>query len=295
MDQPNHNLMYRLRFLFGGAYILIAIMAIVGTAAFMSDGRPIVLSTDYTIDTAAIRSAINANTAAAIESFHNGLRTTGHGVSVGIHGVGLGLTYVGYSFARSLIFVVCLPAKAVASVADAPLVSSAIRPGSNGPVPVIQAAGVRPGAPQASLAAVTPAAPAAPVLPSTIWPIHGRITTPFGVPEPPYEPIHTGLDITDGQRPGVTPVKAFRAGRVISVIHGGGLGNHVIVDHGGGLTSVYGHLASTSVSVGQLVDTTTTIGLEGSTGMSTGTHLHFETWQNGVALDPHHFIAGQPY
>jgi len=73
-----------------------------------------------------------------------------------------------------------------------------------------------------------------------------------------------------------------------------GLGNHVVVDHGNGVTSVYGHLASIAVKVGQDVDTTTTIGQEGTTGVSTGTHLHFEIRVNGQATNPYRFISGKP-
>lgn len=126
------------------------------------------------------------------------------------------------------------------------------------------------------------------------WPIHGAITTPFGVPELPYELIHTGLDISDGQAPGATPIRPFKPGVIVSVIRSGGLGNHVIVDHGGGVTSVYGHLYSIAVRVGQQVGENTVLGYEGSTGISTGTHLHFEIRLNGQPVDPHKFIGGQP-
>jgi len=89
-------------------------------------------------------------------------------------------------------------------------------------------------------------------------------------------------------------VKAFRSGKVIGAETTGGLGNHVIVDHGNGVTSVYGHLAKITVSVGQNVDTTTVLGIEGSTGVSTGPHVHFEIRVNGQATNPHQFISGQP-
>lgn len=127
------------------------------------------------------------------------------------------------------------------------------------------------------------------------WPIRGTVTTQFGVPHWPYQSTHSGLDISDGNSPGITPVKAFRSGRVIETISSySGLGNHVIVDHGNGVTSVYAHLASIAVSVGQKVNTKTTLGLEGTTGASTGTHLHFEVRINGQATDPSQFIDGQP-
>lgn len=127
-----------------------------------------------------------------------------------------------------------------------------------------------------------------------IWPIHGRITTLFGVPELPYERIHTGLDISDGKPAGVTPIHPFKPGRIAQVVHGGGLGNHVVIAHGSGMTSVYGHLDSTTVHVGQLVTEQTVIGYEGSTGASTGPHLHFEIRINGRPANPEHYISGLP-
>jgi hypothetical protein len=127
------------------------------------------------------------------------------------------------------------------------------------------------------------------------WPLHGAITTMFGASDLPYERVHTGLDISDGKAPGVTPIHPFKAGLVVEVIRsGGGLGNHVVVDHGAGLTSVYGHLASITVQLGQKVATTSIVGYEGSTGASTGTHLHFEIRINGQPRNPLQFISGRP-
>jgi murein DD-endopeptidase MepM/ murein hydrolase activator NlpD len=68
----------------------------------------------------------------------------------------------------------------------------------------------------------------------------------------------------------------------------------LVIDHGGGLSSVYGHLYSISVKAGQMVDTNTVLGYEGSTGASTGTHLHFEIRVNGQPEDPKKFIPGLP-
>jgi murein DD-endopeptidase MepM/ murein hydrolase activator NlpD len=128
-----------------------------------------------------------------------------------------------------------------------------------------------------------------------IWPLHGTITTLFGVPEPPYQPIHTGIDISDGEPSGVSSIHAFKFGKVIAVIHEHiRLGNEVVIDHGGGMTSVYGHLYSIAVHVGQRVTTTSVIGTEGTTGVSTGPHLHFEIRINGVPKNPLSFIPGRP-
>ncbi len=130
---------------------------------------------------------------------------------------------------------------------------------------------------------------------ATSWPINGRVTTEFGVPHRPYQVTHTGLDISSGNRSGVTSVMPFRLGTVINVVKSRqGLGNYVVVDHGEGLTSVYAHLYSVSVQVGQLVDEASELGKEGSTGVSTGTHLHFEVRLNGQPTDPQAYISGRP-
>jgi murein DD-endopeptidase MepM/ murein hydrolase activator NlpD len=83
---------------------------------------------------------------------------------------------------------------------------------------------------------------------------------------------------------------------VTEVVHEGRLhlGNHVVVDHGNGVTSVYGHLDSTAVAIGQQVDLNTILGYEGTTGVSTGVHLHFEIRVQGQAADPRQFISGSP-
>jgi murein DD-endopeptidase MepM/ murein hydrolase activator NlpD len=127
------------------------------------------------------------------------------------------------------------------------------------------------------------------------WPIHGRVTTEFGAPDYPYQSHHTGIDITSARPAGTTPVAAFRAGTVTAVIHSySSYGNHIIVDHGSGLTSLYGHLYSTSVSVGQQVKAGETIGTEGSTGASTGPHVHFEIRQNDVPQNPRRYLPSSP-
>ncbi|HSX47616.1 MAG TPA: peptidoglycan DD-metalloendopeptidase family protein [Patescibacteria group bacterium] len=127
------------------------------------------------------------------------------------------------------------------------------------------------------------------------WPIHGAITLPFGVSDWPFEAVHTGIDISDGKPRGTTPIKTFKPGVVFQVIHSyGGLGNHIVIDNGGGITSVYGHLNSTSVNDGQRVDENTVLGYEGTTGASTGVHLHFEIRINGIAVNPRNYINGLP-
>lgn len=94
---------------------------------------------------------------------------------------------------------------------------------------------------------------------------------------------HEGIDI--GAAYG-TAVGAAGAGTVTTAGWYGGYGNTVILDHGNGLQTLYGHLSEILVSVGQLVTQLQTIGLVGSTGNSTGPHLHFGVYQDGVAIDP---------
>lgn len=100
---------------------------------------------------------------------------------------------------------------------------------------------------------------------------------------------HNGIDLVT--QPVGGDVVAFTAGKVASVIQGDpGAGNFIVLDHGGGVTSRYLHLASTSVSSGQSVKAGTKIGVEGSTGGSTGPHLHFEILKGGTPTDPAQYL-----
>lgn len=218
----------------------------------------------------------------------------------------------GHRIKYSAVFIAQVPGAIFGSVAKVAKVArvgslgAVIEPASQVSVPVIDSPAVIVMAARAALpvpptvrptatqpTSPTPAVPQPDTIP--VWPIHGAITTLFGVPHWPYQPVHTGIDISDGKRPGITPVKPFKPGRVTDVVASNtGLGNHVVVDHGNGLTSVYGHLASINVAPGQAVDKNTIIGIEGSTGASTGTHLHFEIRVNGQADDPLKFISGKP-
>ena len=144
----------------------------------------------------------------------------------------------------------------------------------------------------ASVQAPSTAAPS--TKPSIAWPMTGDLTTLFGVPHWPYQPLHTGLDISDGKPSGVTPIKPFKPGRVIDTVYSySGLGNTVILDHGNGMTTVYAHLSSISVQIGQAVDHTTVLGLQGSTGASTGPHLHFEIRLHGEPVNPLPYLKGE--
>ncbi|MEK7526085.1 MAG: M23 family metallopeptidase [Patescibacteria group bacterium] len=95
---------------------------------------------------------------------------------------------------------------------------------------------------------------------------------------------HQGVDLDGETGDAVTPIKD---GAVISVIYSRvSYGNHVIIDHGNGATSLYAHLSKVFVKEGDHVTVDQTIGLMGSTGRSTGSHLHLEVRQNGKTIDP---------
>ncbi|MBQ9993663.1 MAG: peptidoglycan DD-metalloendopeptidase family protein [Clostridia bacterium] len=121
------------------------------------------------------------------------------------------------------------------------------------------------------------------------WPSpgYGRVTSKFGW-RSWSQSYHKGIDI--GAPTGANIV-ASNAGTVVtSSYNAGGYGNYVIIDHGGGYMTVYGHLSRRSVSVGQKVGRGQVIGLCGSTGRSTGPHLHFEIRVNGTAQNPLNYL-----
>lgn len=124
------------------------------------------------------------------------------------------------------------------------------------------------------------------------WPMTSfQITQPFGpstvLLEPafgPYKHFHTGVDIA---APLGAPVMGAADGLVVAVGHTNiGYGNYVVIAHGAGIATLYGHLLQTNVSVGDRVVRGQVIGLEGSTGLSTGPHVHFELRVNDQAVDP---------
>jgi murein DD-endopeptidase MepM/ murein hydrolase activator NlpD len=116
------------------------------------------------------------------------------------------------------------------------------------------------------------------------WPVDGQLTSSFGGR---WGKLHAGLDIAV---PEGTPVRAADAGTVAIAGWVGGYGNYVCVDHGGGLSTCYGHNSRLGVSVGQRVGKGQTIAMSGNTGHSTGPHVHFETRVGGVPRDPMEYL-----
>jgi murein DD-endopeptidase MepM/ murein hydrolase activator NlpD len=122
-------------------------------------------------------------------------------------------------------------------------------------------------------------------------PASGPVTSPFGFR---YHPVlgrgrlHAGLDIG---APTGTPIYAAEAGIVVTAGRNGGYGNCVIIDHGGGLSTLYGHASELYVTPGQSVQRSQSIAAVGSTGLSTGPHLHFEVRRNGEPTDPAPYLA----
>jgi murein DD-endopeptidase MepM/ murein hydrolase activator NlpD len=118
------------------------------------------------------------------------------------------------------------------------------------------------------------------------WPVSGPVTSPFGWRIHPilgYRKFHTGIDIGVGY--GV-PIHAAGSGTVIYATWMGGYGNVIIIDHGNGLSTLYAHQSSLAVGTGAHVARGQTVGYVGSTGFSTGPHLHFEVRVNGNPVDP---------
>lgn len=110
-----------------------------------------------------------------------------------------------------------------------------------------------------------------------IWPIDGRLSQYF-------TGYHSGIDIEGSSG---TEIKAVESGTVVLVASSAyGYGSHVIIDHGDGLQTLYAHLSKFSVAEGQTVTQGDIVGLRGSTGRSSGPHLHFEIIKNGIKVNP---------
>ena len=115
------------------------------------------------------------------------------------------------------------------------------------------------------------------------WPINGSVVSRFGENRGNGR-IHLGLDI--GAAHGVNVVAADSGTVITASYNEGGLGYYVVVSHGNGLTTLYGHLSSYAVSVGDNVSKGQLVGYNGSTGNATTPHVHFEVSVNGTRIDP---------
>lgn len=128
----------------------------------------------------------------------------------------------------------------------------------------------------------------------SMWPVEGETTDRFGVRGNPFgggaSEYHSGQDIS---APKGTPVVAPADGTVTHAGWQSGYGNLVTIDHGNGLTTRYGHLSKVEVAVGQEVKRGALLGLVGSTGRSTGPHLHYEVRVNEEAVNPRSYLPAK--
>ena len=121
-----------------------------------------------------------------------------------------------------------------------------------------------------------------------LWPLPGyyRLTSLFGYRIHPITGkahSHTGIDIP---APGGTPIQACKSGQVVTSAYHYSYGNYVVIDHGNGNSTLYAHMSSRAVSEGQMVSQGQTIGYVGTTGSSTGNHLHLEVRDNYTRVNP---------
>jgi murein DD-endopeptidase MepM/ murein hydrolase activator NlpD len=120
---------------------------------------------------------------------------------------------------------------------------------------------------------------------SLIWPVNGKVTSNFG---PRWGRQHNGIDIAANTG---TTVASAGSGTVIAAGFSGGFGYRVLVQHNGGLVTLYAHLSSINVSTGQTVSAGSSLGGVGCSGSCTGPHLHFETRVGGTAYDPRSYLG----
>lgn len=124
----------------------------------------------------------------------------------------------------------------------------------------------------------------------SLWPVTGRLTSSFGERLDPFNgegAFHAGLDIATTYG---TPIHAPADGVIAKAGPASGYGREMIVDHGGGITTIYGHLSAFAVVSGQIVKQGQVIGYVGSAGRSTGPHLHYEVRVNNTPVNPHKYL-----
>ncbi|MDR2746841.1 MAG: M23 family metallopeptidase [Treponema sp.] len=118
------------------------------------------------------------------------------------------------------------------------------------------------------------------------WPLRGYITSAYGYRPSPFTGVrqfHSGIDIGSGMG---TPIRAAMSGRVSSVGYDDSYGNFVVISHHSGYRTLYGHLSVVRVKPGTYVATGERIGDVGTSGRSTGPHLHFTVYKNGITVNP---------
>ncbi len=124
----------------------------------------------------------------------------------------------------------------------------------------------------------------------SLWPVEGRLMSHFGMRSDPFSgegAFHAGVDISAELG---TPVRATADGVVTRVGWESGYGKLVVVEHGNGFETYYAHLSRFDVMEGMEVRRGSIVGRSGSSGRSTGAHLHYEVRMNGTAVNPHRYL-----
>jgi len=130
----------------------------------------------------------------------------------------------------------------------------------------------------------------------SVWPAEGFLSSPFGIRTHPVtgeaDRMHQGLDIS---APRWTIIRAPANGKIEKAADSETLGKHVVINHGNGIITRYGHMVRPFAKEGQMVKRFDVIGYMGSTGRSTGNHLHYEVWVNGVPVNPLYYMLSDQY
>lgn len=124
----------------------------------------------------------------------------------------------------------------------------------------------------------------------SLWPVIGRITSSFGEREDPFNgegAFHSGIDIATSYG---DPVRAAADGVVLKASFGNGYGREIMIDHGNGIQTLYGHLSGFAVTEGEQVKRGQVIGYVGTSGHSTGPHLHYEVRIHDTPVNPHKYL-----
>lgn len=124
----------------------------------------------------------------------------------------------------------------------------------------------------------------------SLWPVNGSLVSHFGMRTDPFSGqggFHPGVDI---HAPIGTPIRAAADGRIVQGGWNAGYGISVMIDHENGMHTLYGHMSRVELRVGQEVKRGQIIGLSGSTGHSTGPHVHYEVHVNGAPVNPYRYL-----